>query len=86
MRTVTPPINQPIQVMVDRSSRMPHSFTWRDRTYRISEIQECWRLIDAWWDGSGEKTYFRVECINRSVFEIMYDQAQKNWAIVRVED
>lgn len=86
MRTASHPLNQPIRVSLDKSSRMPCSFEWRDRIYKISRIQECWRLLDAWWDGAGEKTFFRVECINRSVFEIVYDHEVKHWLLVRVED
>lgn len=86
MRTISPPINQPIQVTMDKSSIMPSSFVWRGKAYRVLKVQEYWRLIDAWWDGVGEKTFFRVECQNCSVFEIMFDHQKKKWLLARVED
>lgn len=86
MRMLIPPINQPIQVMIGKSNHMPSAFKWRDRTYSISKIPECWRLIGAWWDGCGERTFFRVECTDRSVFEIVYDHGNNGWLLARVED
>jgi hypothetical protein len=72
--------------MLDKSNHMPCSIEWQGRVYRVSSIQEYWRLLDAWWDGLGEKTFFRVECANRSVFEIVYDHKNKQWLLARVED
>lgn len=74
-----------IQVATD-SSGFPYAFRWRKRTYRIAKVRECWRLIGKWWDGDGEKTYFRLECPNRAVFEIFYDHGKSCWLLARVED
>jgi len=42
------------------SKNTPSSFTWRGVIHRVKEVQECWRLMGAWWDGEGERTFFRV--------------------------
>jgi hypothetical protein len=86
MWTSKTPINQQIHVATEKSSCMPKAFEWREKTYRVLKIQECWRLVGSWWDGDGEKTYFRIECPGSAIFEILYDQKSRKWLLARVED
>lgn len=79
------PIDEEIEVSID-DRHIPSAFKWRGKPYRISKIQECWRLIGDWWDGDGETTHFRVECPNRAVFEIFYDSTRRWWFMERVID
>lgn len=75
-----------ICVALNRDSHTPTQFRRGDRTYRVAEVQDCWRLIGNWWDGIGEKTFFRVLVAGGGIFELAYDHAHRNWQLHRVED
>lgn len=64
----------------------PQAFRWRERMYRVSEVQECWRLIGAWWDGEGERTFFRVRTDSGGIYELCYDHEKGDWSLGGVRD
>lgn len=76
----------PIQIVLDANKRLPRAFRWKGKTYSISNIQECWRLVGAWWDGEGERTFFRIQAENGGIFEICYDHYRRTWLLEKVED
>ena len=50
-------------VVVQRDEKkVPVSLVWRGRLYRITHIEDRWRLCSKWWiDGKGyRRNYFRV--------------------------
>ena len=51
-----------------------------------SSVQECWRLVGAWWDGEGEQTFFRVLADTGGIFELCYDHIRRVWRLKRIED
>lgn len=67
-------------------NNIPRTFTWRKRDYRVSELQECWRYVGAWWDGEGEMTYFRVLADSGGIYELCYDHARDRWLLNVVQD
>jgi len=79
--------------MIDRGSvmvtigrrGMPASFRWHSELHRISDVQEVWRRIGAWWDGEGEKTFFRV-LTDRGIYDLCFDHIRSEWAISAVHD
>jgi hypothetical protein len=74
------------RVALDKRRHTPATFRWRGKLYRVSAVQECWRLVGKWWDGEGERTFFRVLAESGGVFEICYDHGRQNWMLERVED
>ncbi len=76
----------PIQVTLDGKRYAPAAFCWRGKAYHVSAIQELWRLVGAWWDEEGEKTFFRVLAETGAIFELSYDHASRIWLLERVED
>lgn len=66
--------------------QIPQSFMRDGRVYRVKEIQESWRYTGAWWDGIGERTYFRVRTDKSAIYEICYDHLLEKWLICRIED
>jgi hypothetical protein len=68
------------------SRHIPQNFTRAGRVYRVKEVQESWRLTGAWWDGEGEKTYFRVQTDKGGVFELCFDHSLDKWQLAWVED
>lgn len=65
---------------------MPATFKWLGTTYRVKEVQECWRLMGAWWDGEDEKTYFRVQTDKDGIYELCFDHNRSTWTMAVVQD
>jgi hypothetical protein len=63
----------------------PSAFTWRNRVYRIQEVQECWRLVGAWWDGECEQTFFRVRTDKGGIYELRFDHGRSAWTMTAVD-
>jgi len=78
--------NYPVQIALDSRKHAPTAFRWRGRLYRVSAVRECWRLLGAWWDGEGERTFFRVQTDTGGIFELVYDHVHQSWLLDRVED
>lgn len=74
-----------IQVLLN-SKNSPAAFKWLGRMYRVKEVQECWRLVGAWWDGEGEQTYFRVQTDKGGIYELRFDHKRAAWAMAVVRD
>ena len=64
----------------------PHSFEWRGRIYRVKEVQECWQLMGAWWDGESERTFFRVQTDKGGIYELCFDHGRSVWSMAGVRD
>jgi hypothetical protein len=75
-----------LAVSLDQQKNTPTAFHRRGRTYRVAEVQDCWRLVGDWWDGRGEKTFFRVIVSGGGIFELAYDHLRRTWHIERIED
>ncbi|HHW10597.1 MAG TPA: hypothetical protein GXX29_11550 [Firmicutes bacterium] len=77
-------IRQPITVMPDGAGR-PQCFTWRRRQYKVEALVEDWLEAGSWWDGEGEKAFYRLQC-GEGLYEIYHDLAEKAWYLYRVLD
>ncbi len=66
----------PVQVELSERHR-PMSFVWREKTYRVKTVQECWRLMGAWWDNKGEQTFFRVQVDGGGIYGLCFDHARR---------
>ena len=74
-----------VQVEIGKRS-VPAAFTWGGRTHHIIQVQECWRLTGAWWDGEGEYTFFRVHTREGGFYELCYDHRTRRWKLTVVQD
>lgn len=77
---------RPVQIALDSRKSAPIAFRWRRRAYHVACIQECWRMVGDWWDGEGERTFYRVLTTTGGIFEICYDHQRRLWSMERVED
>jgi hypothetical protein len=75
----------PVQVELNTRHR-PASFAWHDKAYRVKTVQECWRLMGAWWDDKGEQTFFRVLTDGGGIYELRFDHAGSEWRMSAVCD
>jgi len=78
-------LSQPISVSLNNSN-LPRMFNWRRRVYRVSDVQEIWRTMGAWWDGEGETTFFRVITDKGGIYELAYDHVKEAWMLSVVRD
>jgi len=76
---------QEIQVTIGKG-KTPLAFRWRGRVHRVIKVQECWRLVGAWWDGEGEMTFFRVRTDLGGFYDLGYDHARGTWTLIEVQD
>ncbi|NLN79278.1 MAG: hypothetical protein GX141_10210 [Armatimonadetes bacterium] len=53
---------------------------------RVKEVQECWRLVDSWWDGGGDRTFFRVLTDHGGIYELCFDHNESCWEMSGVND
>lgn len=72
-------------VRLDPGGR-PAAFTWRGRLWRVSRTAEVWKDVGCWWEGEGEKTFFRLEVDNGRLVEIYLDPSAEGWYLYRVYD
>lgn len=75
----------PIQIELDMKNR-PVGFAWQGKTYCVRSIQECWRLMGAWWNDQGEQTYFRVQADSGGVYELCFDHVSAKWKMHNICD
>jgi len=76
---------QAVSVRLGGKNR-PAAFEWRGQVYRVREVQECWRLAGAWWDGEGEMTFFRVRTDKGGIYELRFDHGKEAWSLECVQD
>jgi hypothetical protein len=53
-------IHEQIQIRLGRDGAAPTAFTWQGRRYAVQRVEACWKAVGPWWDGDGERTFFRV--------------------------
>ena len=74
-----------IQVTLS-TQNAPVAFKWLDRIYRVKDVQECWRLMGAWWDGEDEQTFFRVETDKGGIYDLRFDHGRSAWTMAVIQD
>ena len=74
----------PIAVTWDRVRRVPRSFLWRGRRYRVDDVLARWVVDTGWWNPAirTSRRYVRVAAEGR-VFDLCYDRLRKSWFLVR---
>jgi len=51
----------------------PLAFRWRGRLWRVIRTAEVWKEVGYWWEGEGEKTFFRLETEGGRLVEVYFD-------------
>lgn len=78
-------LSEKITVVIDRSKRVPASFTWNKKEYKIEEVIAVWQ---DWgfpkgspktrtWRLRHHRNYYRVQTEGDEVFEIYLDRKTK---------
>jgi hypothetical protein len=79
-------IIEPIQTEVALDTNIPRAFRWRGRRYRVSEIGANWTERGPWWEGQGERTFFRALTDRNSVFDLCFEPTHRRWLLYRLHD
>lgn len=85
---------QPVLLQTIRNIRNIHAiqsdgssrFRWRKKLFTVKEIIDHWRDTGCWWDGEGEKLFYRIETTNLGVCDIYLDQTSKRWYLYKLYD
>ena len=87
-------IEEPVRVALRRGGTEPAAFTWGERLYAVECVEACWKEVGPWWDGEGERTFFRVTARHcapslspaSGVYELRFDHASERWWLHEVVD
>ena len=87
-------IEEPVRVTLRRGGAAPAAFTWEGRRYAVERVEACWKEVGPWWDGEGERTFFRVTARHcapglspaSGVYELRFDHASERWWLHEVVD
>ncbi|GAB4273226.1 hypothetical protein Tfer_2049 [Thermincola ferriacetica] len=76
-------IDRPIAVNYN-AEKGPVSICFDGNVLRVAEILEIWKDTGAWWDGEGEKTFFRIQTENQGLWEIYRENTE--WYLYKIYD
>jgi hypothetical protein len=87
-------VDEPVQVALRRGGAAPAAFLWKGRRYTVERIEACWKEVGPWWDGEGERTFFRVTARHSSpdrraesgLYELRFDHASTRWWLYEIID
>jgi len=79
-------VDRPLDRINLDSSGRPLIFAWRRRSWRVSRTVEIWKDAGCWWEGEGEKTFFRLEADGGRLVEVYFDPQVEKWFLYRVYD
>ncbi len=54
----------------------PRSFLWEDIEYEVQEIEKAWQ--------EPGKRYFRVRTENNKLFQLYYNETEKQWSLIEL--
>lgn len=81
------PEGEPILVQTDAHNR-PLRFVWRERTYRLVQIQQHWQVDTDWWSEAGRiwRDYMAVTTTNGLLCVIYQDLLTEQWFLSKLYD
>lgn len=91
-------LNRTVEVVLRRregGGTEPAAFVWEGRRYQVEGIQAIWKATGRWWDGEGERTFFRVAAAlagvptrraPRGIYELCYRERTEEWLLTQIED
>lgn len=78
-------IDKKVDVTTDTLNN-PCSFHWNEQWFEVKCILELWKDTGTWWKGESEKTFYRVETPEGSLYELYLDITEKIWFLYRIYD
>ncbi len=78
-------INKNIEIRYSTNDT-PLAFRFNGKWLPVSQVLEIWKDTGTWWDGESEKTFYRVNTHEGSLFELYRDNNSLAWFLYRVYD
>lgn len=75
----------PTTIQVITSKNKPIRFQWKRIWHSVTAIEDDWVDTGEWWNGEGEKTFYRVIC-GEKLFEIYFDAKDQAWYLYKAYD
>ncbi len=81
------PQGEPIQVQTDAVGR-PLRFVWRQRTYRLAQLQQRWQVDTDWWSEAGRiwRDYVAVTTTDGLLCVLYQDLLTEDWFLSKLYD
>jgi len=81
------PEGEPIQMQTDADGR-PLRFVWRERPYRLAQIQQRWQVDADWWREAGRiwRDYVAVTTTDGLLCVLYQDLLTENWFLSKLYD
>jgi hypothetical protein len=86
-------IDEPVRVALRPGGQEPAAFIWSRRRYAVEDVEACWKEVGPWWDGAGERTFFRVTArlqshpsLEAGIYELRFDHPSGQWWLQEVVD
>lgn len=76
-------VNKPITVKYN-ALQGPLALSFDGLYLLVEEVLDTWKDTGAWWEGEGEKTFFRLQVQNNGLCEIYCENA--DWYIYKFYD
>jgi len=70
------------KIQVRTIDERPVQFCYKGSWFPVTGIEACWVDSGEWWNGRGEKKYFRVAS-GYKVFEVYYDTRSDSWFMAK---
>jgi len=65
---------------------LPRRFTWHGKLYEIRQIGGHWRRRGKWWEGKGDRRFFRVITTRGVTLDLCQEESTGNWSVATVHD
>jgi len=68
------------------SSAVPRSVLLAGNWCQVKQVLEVWKDTGCWWEGEGEKTFYRVRMEDEGMLEIYHCSDRDIWVLYRIYD
>lgn len=76
-------VDRPVRVETGPQG-LPARFLYRGRLRAVRSVVDSWRYAGAWWDGEGERTYYRVEDLQGNLYDLYWRSDTGDWVLYKV--
>lgn len=73
------PLNQPRPVTIQTEQGRPTVVIEGERRYRVTQVQDVWRIDDEWWRTPISRRYYRLVLNDGSLRTVYHDLIADAW-------
>jgi hypothetical protein len=72
---------KPTLIHLEMIGKAPVAFHWHGRRFVIVEVAGTWSQSGHWWDGQGERRFFRVQTRQGAIADLSYQVGTGEWLL-----